>query len=281
MKKRSKPDRGTETCYYCGTTSTTTEHVPPRCLFPERKDAFGTDHRKNLITVPSCDRHNLEKSKEDEFLMACVTPAVGTNSAGYIQTQTKVRRAIDRRGGRLLDTITRDSKPATMVAPNGAEFPILVGKPDMPRLCRALEHVARGLYFHIRGRRFDGTCHVLPGFVYFPGQPELEVIKRIATSLMKQECTTWSLVGENEHIFSCGLGPVDQYGLIPMVMTFFHGIEVYVAFQPEGTKLPHRTLSEASPEDPLRIDLYFDEKHGTRKKPRAHDSSVGQEYACL
>jgi hypothetical protein len=225
------------------------------------KDAFGVDHRKNLITVPSCHRHNLEKSKEDEFLMACITPIVGTNGVGYIQTQTKVRRALDRRGGRLLDTIIRDSRPATMVAANGTEFPILVGKPDMPRLCRALEHVARGLYFHIRGRRFDGTCHVLPGFVDFTGQPELEVIKRIAVLLMKQEYAEWSLVGENDQIFSCNLGPVDQYGLIPMVMTFFRGLEVYVAFQPERTKLPHRTLSEATSEDPLRIDLYFNEHH--------------------
>src|ERR1700675_925028 len=102
------------TCYYCGRPATSAEHVPPRCVFPERKDAFGADWRKNLITVPSCDEHNLRKSKEDEFLMACITPVVGTNGAGYVQTRTKLRRAITRSDGRLLDIVMRDAKPARL-----------------------------------------------------------------------------------------------------------------------------------------------------------------------
>jgi len=234
MKRHSTTKASIQTCYYCGVPATTIEHVPPRCLFPERKDAFGTDWRRNLITVPSCDEHNLRKSKEDEFLMACITPVVGTNGAGYIQTQTKVRRAVSRRSGRLLDTVMKDRKPARLVSPNGAQFPILVGKADMPRLCCALEHVARGLYFHVLGNRFDGKCHILPGFIHFPDNPELEMVKQVARLLMMQERASWDLHGENQQVFHCRFGRTDQYGLIPMIMTFFRGIDVYVAFQPEG-----------------------------------------------
>ena len=44
------------TCYMCEKESTSSEHVPPKCLFPEKKDLpDGVDLRKSLITVPSCD----------------------------------------------------------------------------------------------------------------------------------------------------------------------------------------------------------------------------------
>ena len=33
---------------------------------------LGIDYRKNLITVPACDAHNLQKSKDDEYLQLLV-----------------------------------------------------------------------------------------------------------------------------------------------------------------------------------------------------------------
>jgi hypothetical protein len=56
-------------CYFCGALATSKEHVPPRCLFPKAGDVVdGADYRKNLVTVASCDVHNMHKSKEDEYL---------------------------------------------------------------------------------------------------------------------------------------------------------------------------------------------------------------------
>ena len=56
-------------CYICGAPATSKEHVPPQCLFPEKKDIGTEKFRKDLITVPSCELHNTNKSKDDEFLM--------------------------------------------------------------------------------------------------------------------------------------------------------------------------------------------------------------------
>ena len=53
-----------ETCYMCDSIATTREHVPPKCLFPEKKDIGDDIYRQNLITVPSCDKHNTSKSQE-------------------------------------------------------------------------------------------------------------------------------------------------------------------------------------------------------------------------
>lgn len=50
------------TCYMCEKPATSVEHIPPKCLFPEQKDLpGGADLRKQLLTVPACDEHNLKK----------------------------------------------------------------------------------------------------------------------------------------------------------------------------------------------------------------------------
>lgn len=54
-----------ELCYWCGKLATSREHVPPESLFPENKDIkmiSNYSYRYNLITVPSCDEHNMSKS---------------------------------------------------------------------------------------------------------------------------------------------------------------------------------------------------------------------------
>ena len=156
-----------------------------------------------------------------------------------------------------------DANTATLVAPGGIRFPVLIGRADMPRLCRALEYVARGLYFHATGSRFVGKCCVMPGFIQFRGDPDVEVIKRLTLLMASQERAGWTDEGENPDVFHFQIGPTDEYGLIPMIMTFFRGAEVLVAFQPEGVALPFRTLDEATPENPITIDLSFDGSHST------------------
>jgi hypothetical protein len=49
----------------CGAPATSLEHFPPLCIFPEmKKTQDGIDYRKVVITVPSCDAHNLENSTD-------------------------------------------------------------------------------------------------------------------------------------------------------------------------------------------------------------------------
>ena len=246
----------TESCYYCGGVATSREHVPPECVFPERKDCFGKDYRKNLITVPSCDEHNLKKSKDDEFLMASVTAVVGNNGAAFIQTHTKLRRAFDRNNRRLIDLTIPNARDAVWLGPRGKKFPVLVGEANMPRLIGTLEHIARGLYFHATKKRFLGVCHIIPDWIKFP-DPDVETIKLIARMMTGRELGNWIRFGDNPDVFEFHIGPADMHGLMPMLMTFFRGTKVYVTFQPEGIKPPFRTLDDATPENPLVIDIHF------------------------
>lgn len=227
-------------CYYCGGPATTSEHVPPKCLFPESKDALGVDYRKSLITVPSCEEHNSAKSKDDEFLMASITANLWNNEVAYTQIGTKLRRALVRNGGRLMGSVLSEARQFVIKTADGIRFPVLVGRPDVVRLRRVLEHVARGLYLHTTGKRFVGTCHVFPGFIQFPRRSDQSTIKWVLELWVAQERTSWATRGENPEVFYFQVGPVDQFGLIPMVMTFFRGSDVLIAFQPEGVDVPFR-----------------------------------------
>ncbi len=83
-------------CYKCGKPATSREHVPPKCFFPEKKDVGHDGFRKNLITVPSCDEHNYQKSDDDEFLLASVAAVLNNNSVGFNHNQSKVKRAMQK-----------------------------------------------------------------------------------------------------------------------------------------------------------------------------------------
>jgi hypothetical protein len=80
----------------CESIATSVEHAPPKCIFPEAKDTLsGEDYRKNLITVPSCDAHNLARSKDDEYLLHVLAASITSNNVGLNQFLTKSRRAFD------------------------------------------------------------------------------------------------------------------------------------------------------------------------------------------
>jgi hypothetical protein len=253
-----------ERCYFCGKPATSSEHVPPKCVFPEQKDLPEEDYRKNLITVPSCDEHNAAKSRDDEFLMACLAPVVGNNGTGFLHTNTKLARS-HVRNPCLMSDIMRDPKPLDLVTTDGTTFPVLVGRPDMERLCRTLQAVARGLFFHTHRKRFKGKVTVIPSFVKFPPGKTMSIVQLIAQRMIDQDRTAWQTYGDNPRIFTYQFGPVDQFGMTPMVMNFYSRAEVLAAFQPKGVHLPHKNVFDATPDNPIDIEITLGDGDNARK----------------
>jgi hypothetical protein len=138
-----------ETCFACANIATTREHVPPRCLFPERKDALGgRDYRRNLVTVPACGEHNAAKSDDDWYFLWVVSTNMAANNVGTRQAFTKVGRSHRRRpalGHGILedatDVLVIDSRSG--VEHEAAEAPL-----DEVRFKRVLKLVALGIYRH-------------------------------------------------------------------------------------------------------------------------------------
>ncbi len=129
-----------KTCYYCGAAASSVEHVPPKAIFPESKDAAPlVDLRKNLVTVPSCTLHNESVSKDDEYVAGVLWSTHGNNEAGQVQIKKLQRMASNGRGlvKLLAQNYQRD--------PNSVLGTLRV---DVSRFISVFEKVIRGVYFH-------------------------------------------------------------------------------------------------------------------------------------
>lgn len=153
-------------CYWCGQSATSREHVPPKCLFPIASDTSdGKDHREQLITVPSCDLHNAAKSHDDEYLLCVLAFSILNNPVGQQQAASKVLRAL-KQAPRLAEQVLGKSKEITIQdASTGKIDSTIAFMVEQTRLDSALEHIARGLYFHHYRTPWQGTLRVLSEFL--------------------------------------------------------------------------------------------------------------------
>src|SRR5438270_11772363 len=76
-------------CYRCNEDSVTREHVPPLSFFP-------TEHRNNLITVPSCRLHNNDNSKDVEYVRNIISMSRSANIVGSKYFWSKGFRSLKR-----------------------------------------------------------------------------------------------------------------------------------------------------------------------------------------
>jgi hypothetical protein len=226
-----------EKCYMCERGATSQEHVPPRCLFPEKKDLpEGVDLHKELIKVPSCDIHNTAKSQDDEFLLYCLCMNIANNSVAFRQFATKIMRSYNRRPG-LMTTLIRENQKLIAVDNNGTAFNTLIIKPDTSRLNRCVDRIARALYLHKLRNQFDGQCRFLHDWIIQPDSKLNVLVKdggkeRSAVEHVKTYFSGLDHEGQNPSVFRYRLEEPDERGLIALSMQFYGGCNVFVAFIP-------------------------------------------------
>lgn len=186
-------------CYYCGGEVTGKEHVPPRSFFPKGK-------RQNLITVDSCDLHNQEKSKEDEYIRAVLLSSIKTDGQDHLEVlintsmralEKSVERALEKQftkeqakkildilekykedpvGGSkaiseiksqgiasfgLMSLVHEDTREEIVVGSDGVEVKTTSFIYDKKRFYAFFECVARGIYYHELGERWEGRVNIL------------------------------------------------------------------------------------------------------------------------
>lgn len=227
-----------QSCYMCEQPATSMEHVPPRCLFPERKDIPTTDYRTNLITVPSCDIHNTHKSRDDEFLMVSLAGIIGNNSIGYRHKLTKVDRALRRTSNRLLDRVFKTRKTYVVRLDSNKFLKVVWGTPDAPRLIRCFDHVARGLYFHHFGVRFDGEVKPYLGYLTPPKGNPAE-FDRFIKHRAGIDLASKQKFGSNPDIFCYQITDPDVFSIRLFHLCFYGGLTVYCSFVPSGVVPAH------------------------------------------
>ncbi|MGK7392604.1 MAG: hypothetical protein ACNS60_19780 [Candidatus Cyclobacteriaceae bacterium M2_1C_046] len=231
-------------CYMCSKPATSREHVPPQCLFPENKDLPKYNFRKNLITVPSCDEHNLKKSRDDEFLMVSLASIVGNNILGYFHTKTKIDRALKRKSREFLGkVILRKSKEKLIQLKSGKKIPVLYGEPDVSRLLKCFQHISYGLYYHQYQIPFKGEIRQLLGFIIYKEEDSNTFIKFLKRRFELEDLKL-EPKGDNPEVFLYQFCKPDKDGLVSLKLTFYSSTEVYVLFIPKDKKLPFFLVSE-------------------------------------
>ncbi|QCJ40842.1 hypothetical protein FAY30_02360 [Bacillus sp. S3] len=194
---------------------------------PEDKDVkriFNKTYRQHLITVPSCDEHNLRKSNLDEYLMVTLSGKVGNNGLAYVQTLTKIERS-RKRNSKLLDI-----ESGEIIKLKDKEFPVLWINVDTQKLNYSFESIARGLYYHENNKSFIGEITIVSKLFNHPDDPEGTEFNIRASKMIESERMHWNteVKGGNKEVFSYQFSPIDDFKTQTLALNFFEGIDVYI-----------------------------------------------------
>ena len=210
----------------------------PRTCFPEAKDVDGADYRVNLITVPSCDDHNTEKSHDDEFLMVSLAGIIGNNSIGYVHKLGKVDRAIRNSAHRLLDQVLIERKAVHQIEIADSQFhQVIWGTPDVQRLKRCFTHIGFGLHKHHFRTPFTGRIEVLLGYL-FHSDDNAKTFVEFIRDRSAIDLEGKPRLSSNQDIFYFQVTDPDQFNIFLMKLVFYGGLEVYLAFIPASATQP-------------------------------------------
>lgn len=221
--------KSTKSCYMCDAPATTSEHAPPRCFFPEPKDVNdGTDYRKNLITVPSCDAHNTATAMDDEYAMVVVAAHFENNAVAGNQYATKILRALQRKAS-LVKAVFVDARKVSVGGRSSYAFRL-----DDDRFERVMEKVARAVHFHETGEKWTDPIRIHATGVRRDDMSQDEAMPILA-AIGKEIVTGLPARGENPTVFRYQLSHRDAAGFRLLRMEFYEGLEVFALSGPQIT----------------------------------------------
>jgi len=205
----------------CSQAKTSREHVPPRCLFPEQK-SFGRDLRINLIRVPSCDKHNSEKSEDDEFFRTAIAMLAKVNSAGRHQFFHKVLPGVSR-SPTIYKSFLRDMG-------NSESLGGRIQQIDRERFDRCIDHITRGVAYHETREKYLPELLVFSPNFYNQGaggDVELDELTTGAVSILKDFLGPMPVKGENPEVFEFRFRSEPSEELVAFAARFYEAFEVF------------------------------------------------------
>lgn len=224
------------TCYMCEDQATSSEHVPPKCLFPEQRDLpDGVDLRKQLITVPSCDEHNSKKSTDDEYLLYCLVMSIPSNEVAGNHFFRKVMRAIERNPSLIKKYLSNTQNVHVENIETKELSKSIALQIDGERFDKALEQLSRAIYFHHFGKKHNGEIGIHPNFLltmtgeYKKTNDSIAKMDKISEVLFSKEPS----YGENPDVFRyCAVDKGDGENKY-LRLYFYGGNRVTIIFKSE------------------------------------------------
>lgn len=209
------------TCYMCDSVETSREHVPPVCFFPKAKE-IGRDLRRNLITVPSCDRHNSLKSKDDEYLRAVIVMTAENNKVGQHQFFGKLLPAVARRPHAYKSFF---ADKGTVAKGTGRALQI-----DRKRFNSCIDHLARAIFFDTFERKWQLSISIVSPNIFsgihsdqiVPHRPTENVVE-----ISRQFLGGEPIRGENPEVFKYRLRYDEVDESYAFAAIFYGRFEIY------------------------------------------------------
>jgi hypothetical protein len=220
-------------CYMCDRDAITQEHIPPLCIFPEKKDLpSGIDYRKNLITVPSCPSHNLNKTGDDEYLLFLLVTNWYINDIGLNHWRTKVLRSIKKKPTKL--GIYKNLRPVSIRGMNTGCYTI-----NIDRINSEVDMISRGIYYHHHHKPWTIPLQVVIPAAIATGKPYGDwnnYIVQSVSSYITKHLENEVVYGENPDIFYYQYKFNEELPFYVLKMVFYGGIEISTFSDPPITK---------------------------------------------
>ncbi|PZR71155.1 MAG: hypothetical protein DLM73_16305 [Chthoniobacterales bacterium] len=213
-------------CYACDAPAISVEHAPPECFFPDTKDDKGVStYKKNLITVPSCDLHNGEKSKDDLYAWFHLAAAIEANHcAELVLPNLEKKMEKDRsRGGKFSALIQRQIMG---VVPGG-----VIGALDPARMARVLASCARAIYFYETFLKLKRHLRVANLDHHFSDPSTAQRLDEQRASF-EGEMAGCVFKGDNPEVFQYALCDKPDQGIVIFEFRFYGALRRWVFYHP-------------------------------------------------
>lgn len=217
----------------CSELATSKEHVPAKGLFPDKKDTSdNADLKRNLITVPSCHKHNGESSHDDQVFIYVLSMLESANLRALGQAHTKIYRSLNH---------LQNSSLMKKLLFNGLkiEEKIIDGKKTKKirislihhyrQVEKCLEKNFMAIFWYKMEKRFYGTLELYTPF-FITKDPIRNLDNLKIKFLSKKFLKDIPFEGANQEIFRYKINKMPNNQFI-MEINFYEGIKAFAIFE--------------------------------------------------
>jgi hypothetical protein len=192
------------------------------------------DLRVNLITVPSCETHNLSASKDDEYAMVVVASHFENNPLAAHHFGTKILRALSRSPA-FRESTFRSQRPASVDGRPTVAFAV-----DTPRFSGVMERIARAVHFHEKGTKLSCPLRVYsPAFVQ--DDPDSTKANNELKAILARRKGLSPVAGTNPLVFTYQFTSDTTADAHILTMTFYGGCDVVALWGANAATPPDAT----------------------------------------
>ncbi|WLH33488.1 hypothetical protein PSH79_16275 [Pseudomonas sp. FP2196] len=230
MESKNSDRMKSDKCYYCLEPKKGVEHVPPKCFFPQEGKK---NYRNNLITVPSCDVHNSNKSTDDQYMFLLFNVISNFND-----DPTARKWLVDKgvatilRRSHILTTLTDDLRimDGKLVYRNASKEVVL--KPDYSRIGGFFSAMARAIFFKENSESWGGGVFVIPLFLVRVMLNNTVSFNKLLLDISRYN----SSKGQNKDVFSYTFSSGEGFDGKLLHMFFYGEFEAVCFFLPDAAR---------------------------------------------